>query len=73
MSVLAKDFLSEDADFDLAFKEWLKPTPDPTYPDPKTAPKIYRDDYSTRAWLMNKATPSVWTYSNTAFAELNDT
>jgi hypothetical protein len=22
---------------------------------------------------MNKATPSVWTYSNTTFAELNDT
>lgn len=59
MSALASEFLSKDANFDQAFADWLEPIPDPTYPDPKTAPLIYRDNFSTRAWLMNKATPTV--------------
>jgi len=59
MSALASELLSADADFDKAFAHWLQPIPDPTYPDPKTAPKIFRDNFSTRAWLMNKATPAV--------------
>ncbi|KAK1756623.1 hypothetical protein QBC47DRAFT_401525 [Echria macrotheca] len=73
MSSLASEFLQADANFDKAFQDWLTAIPDPTYRNASTAPLIFRDNYSTRAWLMNKVTPTVWTYSDTAKAELYDT
>ncbi|KAK0702642.1 hypothetical protein B0H67DRAFT_687835 [Lasiosphaeris hirsuta] len=42
-------------------------------PGPNNSTLDLQNNYSTRTWLMNKATPTVWSYSDTAMAELNDT
>ena len=59
MTGLAGGFLSKDTDFDKQFHDWLEPISDPTYTGPPPVPTIYRDNYSTRAWLMNKNTPTL--------------
>ncbi|KAK3321712.1 L-amino acid oxidase [Apodospora peruviana] len=57
-----------------AFAAWLQPSPDPTYTGPDPKPMLYKDNFSTRAWLMNKVPPvGSWTYADTAKAELYDT
>ena len=78
MRAVASKFLEIDPNdpkaptFAQAFEDWLQPFPDPTVKGAPHATLIYRDNFSTRAWLMNKASPS-FSYADAAEAELSDT
>lgn len=76
MQAVASKFLDikpdDPAGFAAAFADWLQAIPDPTVKDAPNPPKIFRDNFSTRAWLMNKASPS-FSYADAAEAELSDT
>jgi len=78
MKVVASKFLEIDPSdpnaptFADAFADWLQAVPDPTVKDAPNPPKILRDNFSTRAWLMTKANPS-FSYAEAADAELSDT
>jgi hypothetical protein len=78
MQAVASKFLKIDPKdpkaptFAEAFEDWLQAIPDPTVKGAPHPPKIFRDNFSTRAWLMNKANPS-FSYADAAEAELGDT